>query len=107
LEAAADYDFAVLPYATANPPGIFDVTDSVQGWSDGGANNGWVLMDFDGTDGWRVFGETGSVVPRLEVTYGALPAAVNLPEPGTVGWVGLGMLGWLWRGWRRGGCAGR
>jgi acid phosphatase len=91
-ETDADYDFDVLPYATANALGIFDVTDTVQGWSEGAANNGWVLMDYSGTDGWRMFGEGASAAPRLEVTYAMLPAAVDVPEPGTLGVLGLGVL---------------
>jgi hypothetical protein len=87
----------VLPYATANKWGIFDVTDTMQAWADGAANNGWVLTDFSGTDGWRIFGEGGTTPPRLEVTYGMLPAGVSVPEPGVLALLGIGLIGLLFR----------
>lgn len=60
----------------------FDVTDALQAWSDGQANDGWVLNP-TGTDGWR-FGSAEAAEasrPMLSVTY-LLPAEV--PEPASL-----------------------
>jgi len=82
-EASSASDFDVLPYASANKLGIFDVTDTVQAWANGATNNGWLLADATGTDGWHIFGETGTTAPRLEITYADVPLAQSVPEPAT------------------------
>jgi len=90
IEAASNADFEILPYATAAPHGIFDVTDTLQLWANGTLpNNGWLLQDATGTDGWRIFGETGTTPPSLEITY-LNPAAV--PEPASLSLLAGGAL---------------
>ncbi|WP_254272282.1 DNRLRE domain-containing protein [Haloarcula marina] len=45
-----------------------DVTDRVQAWVDGQANNGWGILP-NGTNGWEFYSAEGATPPKLTVTY--------------------------------------
>ncbi len=79
-EASSSPNFTLLPDVLGDYA-IFDVTDSIQFMSTGGANLGW-LLQYTGTDGWRYrSAEFGTALDRpiLEITY------QTVPEPST--WV--------------------
>ncbi|HEV8378668.1 MAG TPA: alkaline phosphatase family protein, partial [Tepidisphaeraceae bacterium] len=71
IEAAAEEDFFSIPWHV-NHTAYFDVTDSVQAWANGAANNGWVL-NATGGDDFRFYStDTANAVnlrPGLEITY--------------------------------------
>ena len=78
VEASSTPTFTLLP----NQQGayvVFDVTDTVQAWVDGTlANNGWMLKDLTGTDGWRFISSDNATIgdrPYLEIT---------VPEPASL-----------------------
>lgn len=64
---------------------IFDVTSSVQAWSDGANNYGFALLA-NGTDGWRFASSesTSGTAPILEITL--------VPEPGMLTLLATGSL---------------
>lgn len=86
VEAASAPEFTLTPNVT-NISAFFDVTDTVQAWVNGAANNGWVLLA-GSTNGWR-FGssELGTIAdrPGLTITYA-------VPEPGSIGMLVVVML---------------
>jgi hypothetical protein len=89
---AGEYSATVLSSLAGSALGAkatFDVTASLQAWSAGGANNGWVFLP-TGTDGWRwnssEFGTLGSR-PELSITY----QVALVPEPGTLALLGAGV----------------
>ena len=53
----------------------YNVTSSVQAWSDGAANYGWVFRP-RGSDGWAFYSAEGTTPPKLTVTY-APPATLT------------------------------
>lgn len=61
---------------------VFDVTDTVQAWVDGTlANNGWLLKDLTGTDGWRFISSDNATIgdrPYLEITVPEPAASAGL-----------------------------
>ena len=76
VKASATADFALKP-TVLNAPAIFDVTNAVRDWLNGGTNRGWVLLSTS-ADGWRFSSSeemTASLRPTLEVTYAS---SVNL-----------------------------
>jgi len=67
-------EFTLLPNVLSDYA-IFDVTDSIQSFSNGASNFGW-LLNFTGTDGWRSRSSEYSVLtdrPNLEITYRVVP----------------------------------
>lgn len=62
--AAADVTVAALASGTRS----IDVTSSLQAWSEGAANNGW-LIQMAGADGLDFSSSEGPVAPKLSVTY--------------------------------------
>lgn len=77
VQAASAADFSYAP-KTANEPFYFDVSDSVQSWLDGQANNGWVLLS-SGADDYQFNASeaaTLAVRPELEVSYALYPRFV-------------------------------
>ncbi len=65
-----------------------DVTDIVNGWITSGDNYGLVL------------GSPGGLMPRLhstETATGAAPVITDVPEPATLGLLGCGVVGFLFR----------
>ncbi len=79
-EAAFDEDFALMPNVD-DAWAIFDVTATVQIWSNAPrANHGWLLQPRGG-DGWRPVSSNGAALADralLEVTYEPTPP----PQPG-------------------------
>lgn len=54
------------------PTLVIDVTSSVQAWSDGAANLGWMFLKYGSDDGWSFHSSEAAVVnvrPSLEITY--------------------------------------
>jgi hypothetical protein len=101
--AAGSTDITLLSALTASSggtPNALNVTDIVQSWVNGAANNGIALyctVNYDGVD----FLTDGSGEPALSVTY----TAAAVPEPSTLpmalaGGLGVMLLGW-WRKARR------
>lgn len=69
-------EFTLLPNVLSDYA-IFDVTDSIQSFSNGASNFGW-LLNYTGTDGWRSRSSEFSVLtdrPNLEITYRVVPEA--------------------------------
>ena len=83
VEANAASDFTLMPNQTGNSA-IFDVTSSLQAWSNGTTNNGWAILA-NSSSNWAFdpaeFGTIGSR-PTLEVTFA-------VPEPGTLSLLAL------------------
>ena len=65
VEALADPDLALSSVSTGST--TFDVSQSLQAWSDGAQNSGWLLRT-PGSNGWS-FSSSESVAPVLTVTY--------------------------------------
>jgi hypothetical protein len=84
VEARVAFDSAKAA-GVANGAVTFDVTASLQAWSDGQPNHGWVFLS-QGTDGWDVnTSESGaSSAPLLAVDYATVPCTgtpVILAQP--------------------------
>ncbi len=95
-EASGAANFTLLPNVLGDYA-IFDVTDSIQSMSNGGANLGW-LLQYTGPDGWRYrSAEFGTPLdrPLLEITYQIVP------EPSSFALGALGLAAIVARGWRR------
>lgn len=69
-DAAANAEFRLIPNV-ATAPAIFDVTDTIEAWlADPSSNQGWVIKDASGTDGWRfASSEAAGQRPALEITF--------------------------------------
>jgi hypothetical protein len=65
-EAVASADLVIGKVAIGSDS--FDVTKSLQAWSNGAANKGWLFKP-TGSDGWDFASSEGSVKPMLKVTY--------------------------------------
>ncbi len=92
VQAAAAYDQTVgLGDANASATtnvgaGIFtlDVTQSLQAWSDGADNNGWLLTSLTGGTNTIIYSSAdGATPPQLDVEF--IPA----PEPSSLAIIGL------------------
>jgi hypothetical protein len=100
---AGEYATKVLATGAGTTLGLkveFDVTESLQAWSNGGINNGWVFLPTD-TNAWKFNSSefaTLSGRPQLSVTYAT---AIAVPEPGTLSLLGAGLGALLWRKKRR------
>lgn len=96
---AGEYSSTVLSTGAGTTLGLkveFDVTESLQAWSNGGTNFGWVFLPTD-SNAWKFNSAefaTLSSRPQLSVTY-ATPLAV--PEPGSLAILGAGVGTLLWR----------
>ena len=69
--------FSLIPTLDGGPA-IFDVTSDVELFRGGTANRGWVLLPFNGTDGWTFMSSEAANAgqrPGLEIIY-TLPATV-------------------------------
>ncbi|MBL8764718.1 MAG: DNRLRE domain-containing protein [Phycisphaerae bacterium] len=87
VESLAAPDFTLIPNVR-DAWAIFDVTATVQSWSDLPATNlGWVIRP-SGTDGWRPRSSEASALadrPVLEITYDLGPAcAADFNHDGSV-----------------------
>lgn len=90
VEAVTTFDTT-----TAGGLGALDVTASLQAWSDGQANNGWVFLS-TGTDGVDMASSESASPPQLSVVYVPTvcpttapvitqnPQGANIPEGGSV-----------------------
>ncbi|HSV14489.1 MAG TPA: DNRLRE domain-containing protein, partial [Tepidisphaeraceae bacterium] len=93
VDASSSADFTLIPNELDNAA-LFDVTDTVQAWTNGATNFGWSLLA-NSTDGWRFdSSEFGTLAdrPSLQITYA-------VPEPSAIG---LAITGILLLGRRRG-----
>ncbi|TPE49140.1 DNRLRE domain-containing protein [Amaricoccus solimangrovi] len=72
VEAVAAPDLT-RPAGIASGLGELDVTTSLQAWSGGAANHGW-LLSMSGGNGWEFDSSEGGFAPQLNVTY-TLPSA--------------------------------
>jgi hypothetical protein len=76
VEAALVPDTSLTPELLGGTL-TFDVTQTLQEWSDGQTNYGWAMID-SGTDAWRWITSDNATLnlrPTLEVTYVPEPAA--------------------------------
>ena len=65
---ASDTAVATLPFGIGNGTGSIDVTSSLQSWSDGAENNGWLIRSM-GEDLWRFAASESGTGPVLTVSY--------------------------------------
>ena len=73
--------------------GVWDVTSSLQAWSAGGTNHGWMLFG-DTNNGWDAYtSEFATVGSRPLLTVEFTP----IPEPSVALLGGLGLLGLMRR----------
>ncbi|VTS04744.1 DNRLRE domain-containing protein [Tuwongella immobilis] len=73
-----------------------DVTSSVQNWSNGVDNKGWVLLPLsNGTNDWSFFSSEDGKGPRLEIVYSTPPnltgatSLTSIPEDLSVGGIAV------------------
>lgn len=95
-DASGTAGFTLLPNVLGDYA-IFDVTDSIQLMSNGGANLGW-LLQYSGTDGWRYrSAEFGTPLdrPLLEITFEIVP------EPSAFTLAAFSLVPLAAWGWRR------
>ena len=82
IEAITAID-AIKAAGVANGPIVFDVTASLQAWSSGAANHGWVFLS-TGTDGWDANTSESGSAPLLSVEFDVVPcvgAPVIVTQP--------------------------
>lgn len=75
--AAADVTLAAL----ASGSRAIDVTSSLQAWSEGAANNGW-LIQMAGANGLDFSSSEGPVAPKLSVTYTVSNPGLGITQTG-------------------------
>ena len=78
VEAVSTPDFSFAP-KVANEGFYFDVSDSVQAWLDGAANNGWALLPTSSDDYQFNSSEFATIAqrPQLEVAYALYPRFIG------------------------------
>jgi hypothetical protein len=78
VEAVSTADFSFAP-KVANEGFYFDVSDSVQAWLDGAANNGWALLPTSSDDYQFNSSEFATIAqrPQLEVAYALYPRFIG------------------------------
>ncbi|MEO8683834.1 MAG: Ig-like domain-containing protein, partial [Devosia sp.] len=74
VEAVATAD--VVTGATSVGVSQFNVTNSVQSWLAGQANNGWVFLS-QGTNGWDFYSAQGTTPPQLTIRYSVPDGPTN------------------------------
>ncbi len=90
-EARSSVDSALTVAEFTGLQTFYGLKSTVQSWSDGGANNGWVIVS-DDTDGWDFYSSEYATVARrpiLTIDYTApQPPALDLDADNSSGQVG-------------------
>ena len=81
-EAATTPEFTASSMTTLGARS-FDVTSSLQAWSNGQANFGWAFLG-GGNDGWEFSSAQGTAPPKLTVTYDLPSQSTTLALSGPV-----------------------